>query len=53
MAEDQRQQEATLKILTTVPGNAEAMMVVGELEAAGIRATQRWHEQGPPQLKRG
>lgn len=39
MAEDDSQREPTLKILTTVPGNAEATMVVGDLEAAGVPAT--------------
>jgi hypothetical protein len=40
MAQDDPQQP-TLKILTTVPSNAEAAMVVGELEGAGIQAMQR------------
>jgi hypothetical protein len=54
MAED-APQEPTLKILTTVPSNAEAVMVVGDLEATGIRAMQRsstqaigpWGATGP------
>jgi hypothetical protein len=54
MAED-APQEPTLKILTTVPSNAEAVMVVGDLEATGIRAMQRsstqaigpWGASGP------
>jgi len=33
---DQNQQD--LRLLTTVPSSAEAVMVVGDLEAAGIRA---------------
>jgi hypothetical protein len=39
--DDQHDPEPTLKILTTVPSNAEAAMVVGELEGAGIQAMQR------------
>ena len=35
------EQEPTPKLLTTVPGSAEATMIIGELEAAGIRAMQR------------
>lgn len=35
------QPELALEILTTVPGSAEATMVVGDLEAAGIHAVQR------------
>jgi Putative prokaryotic signal transducing protein len=41
MAEDPPQQEPTLKILTSVRNNAEARMVIGDLEAAGIRAMHR------------
>jgi Putative prokaryotic signal transducing protein len=33
--------EPDLEILTTVPGSAEATIVVGDLEAAGIKAMQR------------
>ncbi len=47
--------EPTLEILTTVPGGAEAAIVVGDLEAAGIRAMERsstrasgpWGTSGP------
>jgi hypothetical protein len=55
MAQDDSRREPTLKILTTVPSNAEAVMVVGELDAAGIRAMPRsstqamgpWGTAGP------
>jgi hypothetical protein len=41
MAENEPQEEPTLKILTSVPTRAEAGMVIGDLEASGIYAMQR------------
>src|ERR1035437_1921094 len=41
MSDPKHDPEPTLKILTTVPSNAEAAMVVVELEGAGIQAMQR------------
>jgi hypothetical protein len=41
MAENEPQEEPTLKILTSVPSRAEAAMVIGDLEAAGVYAMER------------
>ena len=41
MAEDQPQQEPTLKHLTTVSKGIESEMICGALEAAGIHAVEK------------
>jgi len=41
MPDDQHEPQTELKILTTVRSNAEAAIIVGDLEASGIQAMQR------------
>jgi hypothetical protein len=41
MPDDKQEPRTALKILTTVRSNAEAAIIVGDLEASGIQAMQR------------